>query len=93
MTSQSWLEVPTEVVRIRDLVATQDGVYFAPLLQDVEPLFGDPFPHVIRWRGVLYLEDGHHRVVKAALRGAVDVTARVLDVYGDGEEVNSDEVL
>lgn len=39
----------------------------------VKPLFGitdrdsDAFPHVVFWRGEFYLEDGHHRVTRAAL--------------------------
>lgn len=79
MTSARWLTVPTRCVPIADLVATQPGIYFHGL-DASEHVGGDEFPHVIEYRRTLYLEDGHHRAVKAALAGERVVTARVLQV-------------
>ena len=91
MSSAKWLDVPTAVLPIRELVATQPGVLLHALADDVpSPVGGDPFPHVIRWRGCLYLEDGHHRVVRARLNGRRAVRVRVLaveDGNGSGEAV------
>lgn len=86
MTSAKWLDVPTELVTIRDLVATQPGILLHALSEDYEapPIGGDPLPHVVAWRGRSYLEDGHHRVVRAALRGASEVEARVLEIPDGG---------
>lgn len=41
---------------------------------------GDDFPHVVKHGADLYLEDGHHRVVRAALRGDEKILARVFEV-------------
>lgn len=83
MTTARWkAEVVPELVRIADLTATQPGVLFHALATDWSepPVGGDPLPHVIAHRGALYLEDGHHRVTRAALRGRTHVPARVLTV-------------
>ena len=81
MTSRKWLDVPIREVRIADLIAMQDGIYLQPLMtDDVTPYGGDPYPHVVKWRGQLYLEDGHHRVVRALIKGSVNIQARVLSM-------------
>lgn len=43
-------------------------------------MHGDPFPHVVHWNGLFYLEDGHHRVVAAAVRGESQIRARIYSV-------------
>lgn len=79
MSSARWLTVPTKLVRIADLTATQPGIYFHGL--DVqEHVGGDKLPHVIDWHGNLYLEDGHHRAVYACLSGMTHIEARVLTI-------------
>lgn len=80
MTSALWLTIPARPVLIAELVATQPGLYLHPLIEPATPVGGDPYPHVIDWRGRLYLEDGHHRTVKARLDGATTIDARVLRV-------------
>jgi hypothetical protein len=82
MTTARWLRLPPRPVLIGDLYATQDGVHLAPLLDDQPSLShcGDPVPHVRLWNGRLYLEDGHHRAVRAAINGQQAITARVLEV-------------
>ncbi len=42
--------------------------------------YGDLFPHVIRWNGELYLEDGLHRALRAALHQRSVLHVRVLDL-------------
>jgi len=42
--------------------------------------YGDLFPHVIRWRGELYLEDGLHRALRAALHQRSVLHVRVLEL-------------
>ena len=81
MTTRKWRNVPTQVVTIAELIATQPGVLLASLSDHApEPVGGDTYPHVIAWRGELYLEDGHHRVVRARLNDHHIVEARVLEV-------------
>jgi len=38
------------------------------VLAEDSTFYGDLFPHVIRWNGDLYLEDGLHRALRAACR-------------------------
>jgi len=42
--------------------------------------YGDLFAHVVRWEGDLYLEDGLHRAVRAALQQRPTLHARMLDL-------------
>lgn len=80
MTSAKWLSVPVRTVLIRSLILTQKGIYFEPLLEPAVPVGGDGYPHVILWNSIQYLEDGHHRVVRAAIAGLLNIQARVLFV-------------
>lgn len=80
MTSEKWRYVPTRAVLIANLIATQPGVLFEALASDMPPVGGDPYPHVIEWRGRRYLEDGHTRTVRRALAGHSYIVARVLVV-------------
>lgn len=81
MNTAKWLNIPTRQVVIRELIATQPGVLLHALTdQHTTTVGGDPTPHVIEWQGRLYLEDGHHRVVRAAIRGEHTIQARVLTV-------------
>ena len=41
-------------------------------------VYGDLFAHVVQYKGVLYLEDGLHRAVRAALQQRPVLHARVL---------------
>lgn len=85
MTSARWLEVPITTVRIADLVATQPGLLLHALVEGSSvPVGGDALPHVIQWRSVLYLEDGHHRAIRALLDGHETMAARVLQVSEPG---------
>lgn len=78
MTSARWLHVPTQPIPLHELHATQEGIYLHPLITADTPVGGDPHPHVVSWNGRLYLEDGHHRAVRAAIHGQRTLTARVL---------------
>ncbi len=80
MTSQRWLSVPLRTVLIEDLIATQSGVYFHGLVDNIVPVGGDIYPHVILWQGEYYLEDGHHRVVRTRLKGYDRIVVRVLEI-------------
>jgi hypothetical protein len=77
MTTKKWKDLSVWRIPIDILIATQDGVYFHGLAEEYTHLH-DEFVHVVYHDGEYYLEDGHHRVVKARLRGAQSVLARVL---------------
>lgn len=80
MTTAKWLDLPLTTVRIADLIATQPGLLLHALAGELEPVGGDAYPHVIDWDGSLYLEDGHHRAIRALLYGDRLMLARVLKV-------------
>ena len=50
------------------------------LLSEDSTFYGDLFPHAVKWKGVVYLEDGLHRAVRAALRNRTVLHARLLDM-------------
>lgn len=79
MTSAKWLNVPVVQLPISILVATQPGVLLHALADDAPtPVGGDQYPHVILWNGTYYLEDGHHRTVRARLAGHRHIMVRLL---------------
>lgn len=77
LTTARWIaEVPTAGVAFDALWLTQGHVYTTALFDPPEQV-PDALPHVVVWRGVLLLEDGHNRVVRRALNGAVTMRMRV----------------
>lgn len=60
-------------LRMRDLIATQDTVNAR--YQTVPSLASGELPKVVRERGKIYIQDGHHRIAARQDRGedAVDV--------------------
>jgi hypothetical protein len=83
LTTAKWKrQIAPELVRIADLILSQTGVTIEGLIHHrvgQRPGYGgDEFPHVIEHGGRLYLEDGHHRVALAILRGRKFIEARVL---------------
>lgn len=81
LTTAEWRKIPPQVVVVSSLTATQRGVYFEHLAADHQLREGgDEFPHVVAHAGRLYLEDGHHKVMRKLLAGRVYVWARVFSV-------------
>jgi hypothetical protein len=50
------------------------------LLDEDSTFYGDLFAHVVAWGDELYLEDGLHRALRAALQQRHVLHARVLDL-------------
>lgn len=78
LSTKQWAEVPPRQVRLDELVTTKKTLHLDSLLSDDSTFFGDLFAHVVQYRGVMYLEDGLHRAVRAALRQRLVLHARVL---------------
>jgi Arc/MetJ family transcription regulator len=74
LTSREWAAIRPSRVRLADLVTTRSQLDLSVLLVDDSTYFGDLFAHVVQWRGDLYLEDGLHRALRAALAGHGDAT-------------------
>lgn len=77
---RAWASVPTDEVRLDELVTTKDTLQLGSLLAEDSTFFGDLFAHVVRWQGDLYLEDGLHRALRAALQQRQLLHARVLEL-------------
>ena len=77
LSSKGWAAVPPRQVRLDELVTTKDTLRLDTLLDDDSTFYGDLFAHVIEWRNDLYLEDGLHRALRAALQQRHVLHARV----------------
>jgi Arc/MetJ family transcription regulator len=67
-------------VRLDQLVTTKQQLDLETLLAEDSTFYGDLFAHVVKWQGDLYLEDGLHRAVRAALQQRQVLHARVLEL-------------
>ena len=67
-------------MRLDQLVTTRRQLDLDALLSEDSTFYGDLFAHVVKWRGELFLEDGLHRAVRAALQQRTVLHARVLDL-------------
>ncbi|CAM3227747.1 type II toxin-antitoxin system VapB family antitoxin [Stackebrandtia soli] len=84
LTLKEWAAVPPRSVRLDQLVTTKRVLELDRLLAEDSTFFGDLFPHVVSWRGKLYLEDGLHRALRAALQQRTSINVRVYTLPDDG---------
>jgi Arc/MetJ family transcription regulator len=77
-TARDWADVPPRMVRLDELVTTKRNLDLATLLSEESTFYGDLFAHVVQWKSTLYLEDGLHRALRAALQQRPALHARVL---------------
>jgi Arc/MetJ family transcription regulator len=77
MSPKQWATIPPRPVRLDQLVTTKRELALDRLLADDSTFYGDLFPHVVEWEGKLYLEDGVHRALRAALQQRATIHARV----------------
>ena len=67
-------------MRLDELVTTKRTLDLDALLEEDSTFYGDLFAHVVSWQGELYLEDGLHRALRAALQQRQTMHARVLEL-------------
>jgi Arc/MetJ family transcription regulator len=79
-TQRQWGEIAPTQVRLDQLVTTKRELDLDTLLADDSTFYGDLFAHVVQWRGTLYLEDGLHRALRAALQQRHVLHARVMAI-------------
>ena len=78
LTTRQWAQLPPRQVRLDQLVTTKRTLDLEALLARDSTFYGDMFAHVVEWQGALYLEDGLHRALRAALAQRSVIHARVL---------------
>lgn len=79
---RQWAAIAPHQVRLDQLVTTKRTLDLEALLEEDSTFYGDLFAHVVSWRGDLYLEDGLHRALRAALQQRQTMHARVLQLDG-----------
>lgn len=80
LTNEQWGELAPRQLRLSDLSTIRSTLDLNQLLASDSTFFGDLFAHVVRYQGELYLEDGLHRAVRAALQGRTSLHARVYEI-------------
>jgi Arc/MetJ family transcription regulator len=80
MSTRDWAMIPPRQIRLDTLITTKRELALDALLADDSTFYGDLFPHAVQWRGELYLEDGLHRALRAALQQRNVIHVRVLDL-------------
>ena len=78
--TRDWVDVPPRQVRLDELVTTKRTLDLDQLLAEDSTFYGDLFAHVVEYEGTMYLEDGLHRAVRAALQQRPVLHARVLTI-------------
>jgi len=64
---KQWAAIAPQQVRLDELVTTKRTLDLEALLEEDSTFYGDLFAHVVSFEGDLYLEDGLHRALRAAL--------------------------
>nr|WP_175471779.1 type II toxin-antitoxin system VapB family antitoxin [Geodermatophilus telluris] len=80
LATKDWAMIPPRQIRLDTLVTTKRELALDTLLADDSTFYGDLFPHAVQWHGELYLEDGLHRALRAALQQRTVIHVRVLDL-------------
>ncbi|HSR23487.1 MAG TPA: type II toxin-antitoxin system VapB family antitoxin [Candidatus Eisenbacteria bacterium] len=79
-TQRQWGDVAPSQVRLDQLITTKRMLDLDTLLAEDSTFYGDLFAHVVGWHGELYLEDGLHRALRAALQQRTVLHARGLEL-------------
>lgn len=65
------LEIPIDI-----LSPSQDTLYEGPLPEG-HSFCGDPYPHVVFYKGKHWISDGHNRINRAKLKGDSTIFVRL----------------
>jgi hypothetical protein len=75
----TWSDIEPEPLAFAELWLTQDRLTVTAMM-GLATYSTDSAPRVVFHRGRYLLEDGHHRVIRAALRGATSMPMRIFRV-------------
>lgn len=77
---KQWAAIAPQQVRLDELVTIKRTLDLDALLDEDSTFYGDLFAHVVSYDGELYLEDGLHRALRAALQQRQTMHARILEL-------------
>jgi len=80
LSPRDWSNVAPRTIRLDELTTTKKQLELDHLLDEDSTFYGDLFPHAVQWEGEVYLEDGLHRAVRAALENRHTIHVRILDL-------------
>lgn len=80
LTTDLWRKLPLRTIHFDNLWLTQEKIDIATMFDTRSRPGSDTFPHVVRYAGHFYLEDGHHRVVRLALSGQWSTYVRLYHI-------------
>jgi Arc/MetJ family transcription regulator len=80
LSARDWAKVAPRTIRLDELITTKKQLELDHLLDEDSTFYGDLFPHAVLWNGEVYLEDGLHRAVRAALENRTTIHIRILDL-------------
>lgn len=72
-----WLRIKPSRVLVDSIIPTQSQLSLPALVQREPSYCGDEYPHCVLWDGGLYLNDGHHRWIRAVIERDVTMLVRV----------------
>jgi Arc/MetJ family transcription regulator len=77
---KQWAAIAPQQVRLDELVTIKRTLDLEALLDEDSTFYGDLFAHVVSYNGELFLEDGLHRALRAALQQRQTMHARILEL-------------
>ena len=80
LSMRDWARIPPRQIRMDELITTKRELRLDALLDEDSTFYGDLFGHAVLWEGQIYLEDGLHRALRAALQQRNVIHVRVLDL-------------
>jgi Arc/MetJ family transcription regulator len=80
LTARDWAAIAPTTIRLEQLITTKRELALDRLLADDSTYFGDLFPHVVKYSGNYYLEDGVHRALRAALQQRTTIHVRIHEI-------------
>ena len=80
LSMRDWARIPPRQIRMDELVTTKRELRLDTLLDEDSTFYGDLFGHAVLWEGEIYLEDGLHRALRAALQQRTVIHVRILNL-------------
>ena len=91
LSMRDWARIPPRQIRMDELITTKRELRLDTLLDEDSTFYGDLFGHAVLWEGHIYLEDGLHRALRAALQQRTVIHVRILNLDALRAGADADE--